>query len=268
MILATTTRTISSLSVRRIAAARTSRRCLSCLSGSNSSFMKTNSTISSTQRQQQQSPCRRWMSTDEDLPYHLVVGMPALSPTMDQGTLTAWHVKEGDTFGAGDSLADIETDKATIAFEAQDDGCVAKLLVDEGTADINVGTPIMITVEEEEDVQAFANYEVPAAAAAPAAVVEEEPVAVPEPVKKEEAPVVAAAAPAPAPVEPTTPAVPPPTPVVAEPAVAAASSMLMTPTMAPAWGSTAKVTSPIAKTLAAKQQKYIETYGTTGQLTL
>ena len=60
------------------------------------------------------------MSSD-DLPYHLVVGMPALSPTMESGTIAEWNVKEGDAFAAGDSVAEIETDKATIAFEVSDE---------------------------------------------------------------------------------------------------------------------------------------------------
>ena len=56
-----------------------------------------------------------------DLPYHIVVGMPALSPTMESGTIAEWNVKEGDAFAAGDSVAEIETDKATIAFEVSDE---------------------------------------------------------------------------------------------------------------------------------------------------
>ncbi len=92
------------------------------------------------------------------LPYHLVVGMPALSPTMEVGTIASWKVKEGESFGAGDSLAEIETDKATIDFEAQDDGVVAKLLVESGSGEINVGVPIMVTVEDEADVAAFGDF--------------------------------------------------------------------------------------------------------------
>ena len=78
------------------------------------------------------------------LPYHLVVGMPALSPTMETGTISEWKVKEGEAFSAGDSLAEIETDKASIDFEAQDDGVVAKILIDACTADITVGKPIIL----------------------------------------------------------------------------------------------------------------------------
>ena len=66
------------------------------------------------------------------MPYHLVVGLPALSPTMESGALAEWYVKEGDFFRAGDGLAKIETDKAAMDFEAQDDGYVAKILVAAG----------------------------------------------------------------------------------------------------------------------------------------
>ena len=66
------------------------------------------------------------MSSD-DLPYHLVVGMPALSPTMESGTIAEWNVKEGDAFAAGDSVAEIETDKATIAFEVSYGALLASL---------------------------------------------------------------------------------------------------------------------------------------------
>ena len=66
---------------------------------------------------------------DEDLPYHIVVGMPALSPTMETGNLSEWYVEEGSGFSAGESIAKIETDKASIDFEAQDDGYVGKKLL-------------------------------------------------------------------------------------------------------------------------------------------
>ncbi|KAH8056457.1 dihydrolipoyllysine-residue acetyltransferase [Aureococcus anophagefferens] len=66
-------------------------------------------------------------------PAHEVVGLPALSPTMEMGTIAAWKVDEGGAFGAGDVIAEIETDKATVDFEAQDDGVLAKILVQAGT---------------------------------------------------------------------------------------------------------------------------------------
>ena len=84
--------------------------------------------------------------------------MPALSPTMEAGTISSWKVGEGESFSAGDSLAEIETDKASIDFEAQDDGVVAKILVEAGGGEINVGVPILVTVEEEGDVAAFKDF--------------------------------------------------------------------------------------------------------------
>ena len=77
--------------------------------------------------------------------------MPALSPTMEEGTLAKWLVKEGDTVESGQILAEIETDKATMEFEAVDEGLVGKLLVPEGTEGISVNTPIAILVAESED---------------------------------------------------------------------------------------------------------------------
>jgi pyruvate dehydrogenase E1 component beta subunit len=78
--------------------------------------------------------------------------MPALSPTMEEGTLAKWLVKEGDTVSAGDILAEIETDKATMEFEAVDEGIIGKILVAEGTEGVKVNSPIAILVEEGEDV--------------------------------------------------------------------------------------------------------------------
>ncbi|MBL9054844.1 MAG: pyruvate dehydrogenase complex E1 component subunit beta [Rhodobacteraceae bacterium] len=90
--------------------------------------------------------------------------MPALSPTMEEGTLAKWLVKEGDTVKSGQILAEIETDKATMEFEAVDEGIVGKILIAEGTAGVKVNTPIAVLVEEGEAVGAA-----PAPAAAPAA---------------------------------------------------------------------------------------------------
>lgn len=80
--------------------------------------------------------------------------MPALSPTMEEGTLAKWLVKEGDTVSSGDLLAEIETDKATMEFEAIDEGVIAKLLVPEGTEGVKVGEVIAVIAEEGEDVSA------------------------------------------------------------------------------------------------------------------
>ena len=79
------------------------------------------------------------------------IQMPALSPTMEEGTLAKWLVKEGDTVSSGDLLAEIETDKATMEFEAVDEGVIAKILVSEGSEGVKVGTVIAIIAEEGED---------------------------------------------------------------------------------------------------------------------
>ena len=76
--------------------------------------------------------------------------MPALSPTMEEGTLAKWLVKEGDTVSSGDIMAEIETDKATMEFEAVDEGIVGKILVAEGTEGVKVNTPIAVLLEEGE----------------------------------------------------------------------------------------------------------------------
>ena len=80
--------------------------------------------------------------------------MPALSPTMEEGTLAKWLVKEGDTVSSGDILAEIETDKATMEFEAVDEGTVGKILIAEGTEGVKVNTPIAVLLEEGEDASA------------------------------------------------------------------------------------------------------------------
>ena len=99
--------------------------------------------------------------------------MPALSPTMEEGTLAKWLVKEGDTVSSGDILAEIETDKATMEFEAVDEGVIGKILIAEGSEGVKVNTPIAVLVEEGESLDAApaASSEAPAAGApaAPAA---------------------------------------------------------------------------------------------------
>jgi len=94
--------------------------------------------------------------------------MPALSPTMEEGTLAKWLVKEGDTVAAGDILAEIETDKATMEFEAVDEGVLGKILIAEGTEGVKVNDPIAIMVDEGEDVPDDMDKAEDASAAAPA----------------------------------------------------------------------------------------------------
>ncbi|MET0371268.1 MAG: pyruvate dehydrogenase complex dihydrolipoamide acetyltransferase [Sphingobium sp.] len=113
------------------------------------------------------------------------IQMPALSPTMEAGTLAKWLVKEGDKVASGDLLAEIETDKATMEFEAVDEGTIAKITVAEGSEDVKVGTVIAILAEEGEDVAQAAGAK-PATEAKAAA-----PKADPVPVKAEEASAVA-----------------------------------------------------------------------------
>jgi len=93
--------------------------------------------------------------------------MPALSPTMEEGTLAKWLVKEGDEVKSGDILAEIETDKATMEFEAVDEGTLAKILVAEGTDNVKVGTPIALIAGEGEDASADISAAAPKADTAP-----------------------------------------------------------------------------------------------------
>ena len=137
--------------------------------------------------------------TNKDWPAHTVVGLPALSPTMEEGTVQSWTVEVGGEIAASDIVCQIETDKAAVDFEATDDGFMALHLVEPGHAPIPVGHPIMILVEDEEDVAAFEG-----ATASDFAPKEEE--------KKRET--VVAAAPAPPPPAPPAPvkSTPPPSP--------------------------------------------------------
>ena len=85
--------------------------------------------------------------------------MPALSPTMEDGTLLKWMVKEGDSVAPGDVLAEIETDKATMEIEAVDEGIVGKILIGEGTEHVAVNKPIAVLLEEGEGADALAGFD-------------------------------------------------------------------------------------------------------------
>uniref|UniRef100_A0A182S802 Dihydrolipoamide acetyltransferase component of pyruvate dehydrogenase complex n=1 Tax=Anopheles maculatus TaxID=74869 RepID=A0A182S802_9DIPT len=135
-------------------------------------------------------------------PAHSKVLLPALSPTMELGTIVSWEKKEGDKLNEGDLLAEIETDKATMGFETPEEGYLAKILVAAGQKDVPIGKLVCIIVENEADVAAFKDYK--DTGAAPAA-----PAAAPAP------PAPAAAPPAPTP--PPVSAPPPPPPVAAAP---------------------------------------------------
>ncbi|KAH7672405.1 Dihydrolipoyllysine-residue acetyltransferase protein [Dioscorea alata] len=94
----------------------------------------------------------RWLASSANAP-HLVLEMPALSPTMNQGNIAKWIKKEGDKIDVGDVICEIETDKATLEFESLEEGYLAKILVPEGSKDVLVGQPIAITVEDPDDIK-------------------------------------------------------------------------------------------------------------------
>ncbi|KAH8809147.1 2-oxoacid dehydrogenases acyltransferase-domain-containing protein [Xylogone sp. PMI_703] len=94
----------------------------------------------------------------KSFPPHSIVTMPALSPTMTAGNIGAWQKKPGDSIQPGDVLVEIETDKAQMDFEFQEEGVLAKILKESGEKDIAVGNPIAVLVEEGEDVSAFESF--------------------------------------------------------------------------------------------------------------
>ncbi|KAF1949686.1 dihydrolipoamide acetyltransferase [Byssothecium circinans] len=96
----------------------------------------------------------------KSFPPHTIVSMPALSPTMTSGNIGTWQKKPGDTISPGDVLVEIETDKAQMDFEFQEEGVIAKLLKESGEKDVAVGSPIAVMVEEGEDVSAFESFSV------------------------------------------------------------------------------------------------------------
>ncbi|CAO1367735.1 unnamed protein product [Diamesa tonsa] len=127
-----------------------------------------------------------------DSPAHTRVLLPALSPTMELGTIVSWEKKEGDKLNEGDLLAEIETDKATMGFETPEEGYLAKIMYPAGSKDIPIGKLVCIIVESEDDVAAFKDYKDDGAAAAP------KPAAA-APAPAAPAPVASAPAPPPAP---------------------------------------------------------------------
>merc|ERR1719341_2707784 len=156
-------------------------------------------------------------------PPHVKVTLPALSPTMEMGSIVTWEKKEGDKVSEGDLLCEIETDKATMGFETPEEGYLAKIFIEAGTRDIPIGKLLCIIVEEQEDVAKFADFDASSVSEA----------AAPAP------PAPAAAAPAP----------PPPAPVAAAPAPAAPAPVQRS---APVAGG--KVfASPAAKRVAAEK---------------
>lgn len=200
-------------------------------------------------------------------PPHTVVGLPTLSPTMATGNIAKWLKKEGDSISPGDAIAEIETDKTTVTFEALDDAFIAKILVKEGV-DIPVGVPIMVTVEENTDIAKFADFKAePSApvAAAPAppklpspspppvhvAPVKATPVELPKVIKTEVS----------APVAPIT------APVVAAKVPALPAGVPSSGAFSVVWGTGASKSGLAAK-LAADQKAYITKYGNASHIPL
>lgn len=168
-----------------------------------------------------------------NLPAHTTVMLPALSPTMELGTIVSWEKKEGDKLSEGDLLAEIETDKATMGFETPEEGYLAKILIAAGSKDVPIGRPVCIIVEDEASIAAFKDY-TPSEGAAPP-------------------PSKPAAAPAPTPVAAAPSAPPPPMPVAAAP-----SSRPMT---AAEQRGERVYASPMARKLAEVQQVRLEGRG-------
>ena len=204
-------------------------------------------------------------------PAHQVLRLPALSPTMEKGTLASWSLKEGDAVEAGDVLAEIETDKASVDFEATDDGFLAKILVDAGASDVPVGTPIGVIAEDEGDIAAFASFtaadagEASASAPAPAPKAASPPPPPPPPTPTPPPPQPKPAAPsAPAPAPTPAPAAAP----APKPAPTPAPTAAPAPTPAPKPAATAAAsgrgpTGPLASMLTKQQAAYELLYGPT-----
>ncbi|XP_017789251.1 PREDICTED: dihydrolipoyllysine-residue acetyltransferase component of pyruvate dehydrogenase complex, mitochondrial [Habropoda laboriosa] len=162
-------------------------------------------------------PWKQQLRYYADYPDHVKVQLPALSPTMETGTIVSWHKKEGDKLNEGDLLAEIETDKATMGFETPEEGYLAKIMVAAGTKNVPIGKLVCIIVPDEGSVAAFKDF-------------------------KDDSP----AAPTPAPAAPT-PSTPPPSPVTPPAPAAPAAPAVPQPTPS---GDRIYVT-PLAKKLAA-----------------
>lgn len=168
-----------------------------------------------------------------ELPNHIRVALPALSPTMELGTIISWEKKEGDKLNEGDLLAEIETDKATMGFETPEEGYLAKIVIPAGTKDVPIGKLVCIIVENEADLAAFKDFKDTGDASAAAA----------------DTPTPAPAAPAPAPSAPgPAPSAPAAVPFAAAPPPAAAGGRVYA--------------SPMAKRLAEQRNIRLQGKGT------
>ncbi|XP_032678788.1 dihydrolipoyllysine-residue acetyltransferase component of pyruvate dehydrogenase complex, mitochondrial [Odontomachus brunneus] len=154
-----------------------------------------------------------------DYPDHIKVQLPALSPTMETGTIISWQKKEGDKLNEGDLLAEIETDKATMGFETPEEGYLAKIIVPAGTKNVPIGKLVCIIVEEQSSVAAFKDFKDDGSDVAPAA----------------------------------APPPPPPAPVSATPPPAPAARPAPAPAAAPSVSGERVYASPLARKLASEK---------------
>lgn len=205
---------------------------------------------------------RRNMS-NASYPAHVVVNMPALSPTMEAGTIGKWLCKVGDEIKAGSAMAEIETDKASMTFEAQDEFFIAKLLSDVGQ-EVKVGQPILVTVEDKSLVSAFSSFTLNSASASSAKLQPPPSTSTPDVntgSKKEEVvtvtPPVISVPTRPA---PSSPSPPPAAPTTTIPSAASVSPEGIRKTSSPA-GTKASGPSPLLAKFRKDQLLYIEKYG-------
>lgn len=201
-------------------------------------------------------------------PAHKVVGLPTLSPTMTSGNIAKWVKKEGEAMTAGDAIAEIETDKATVTLEALDDAYIAKILVSEG-ADVPVGTPIYVSVEDESSISKFIDFklaiEIPPSPSTPKV---EETKAVLEPKLEKVSSTLPPLKPVQVETVTPTPASPPPTPTPTMPLpIITTKTNTSDSLLAATWGTGVKK-SGLAAILAMNQQAYVKKYGSTGHIPL
>ncbi|GAB4842584.1 hypothetical protein Ancab_012560 [Ancistrocladus abbreviatus] len=128
----------------------------------------------------------RSFSSNSDLPPHQEIGMPSLSPTMTEGNIARWLKKEGEKLSPGEVLCEVETDKTTVEMESMEEGYLAKIIGGDGSQGIKVGEIIAITVEDEEDISKFRDYQ-PSQLGAPGPAPESKKPSEPAPTEKETA---------------------------------------------------------------------------------
>ncbi|KAM7350910.1 dihydrolipoamide S-acetyltransferase muc [Cochliomyia hominivorax] len=223
-------------------ASRSAARVLSTQAARNLSLIRSSGNILTKQSKPLGVWSTNFVRAYADYPDHIKVNLPALSPTMDQGTIVSWEKKEGDKLNEGDLLAEIETDKATMGFETPEEGYLAKIVIPAGTKDVPIGKLVCIIVQDEADVAAFKDFKDTAAPAA-------KPAAAPAP-----APAAAAAPPPPPPPTPVVAVAPPP--MAAPPAPEGGKVLTAVEQRGPR-----VYASPMAKRLAEAQQLRLEGRG-------